>query len=93
LSRHDETTSNSTDLATIFLGVQGVIKAFDPSSGDGIVIRDTDLSEYNIASDALEGSIFRMLRQGQRVLFSLNATGHATKIRLGSERDMETPGA
>jgi len=49
MSRHDETTSNSTDLATIFLGVQGVIKAFDPSSGDGIVIRDTDLSEYNIA--------------------------------------------
>ena len=73
--------------------MQGVIKAFDPSSGDGIVIRDTDLSEYNIAADALEGSIFRMLRQGQRVLFSLNAAGHATKIRLGSERDMETPGA
>jgi hypothetical protein len=34
-----------------------------------------------------------MLRQGQRVLFSLNAAGHATKIRFGSERDMETPGA
>jgi len=73
--------------------VQGVIKAFDPSSGDGVVIRDTDLSEYNLASDALEGSIFRMLRQGQRVLFSLNATGLATQIRFGSERDMETPGA
>ena len=73
--------------------MQGVIKAFDPSSGDGVVIRDTDMSEYNIAADALEGSIFRMLRQGQRVLFSLNTSGHATKIRLGSERDMETPGA
>ena len=58
-----------------------------------MVIRDTDMSEYNIAADALEGSIFRMLRQGQRVLFSLNTSGHATKIRLGSERDMETPGA
>lgn len=57
------------------------------------MIRDTDLSEYNIASDALEGSIFRMLRQGQRVLFSLNADGLATKIRFGSERDMDTPGA
>lgn len=73
--------------------MQGVIKAYDPSSGDGVIIRDTDLSEYNIAQDALDGSIFRMLRQGQRVLFSLNATGHATKIRFGSERDMETPGA
>ena len=73
--------------------MQGVIKAYDPSSGDGVVIRDTDMSEYNIAADALDGSIFRMLRQGQRVLFSLNTSGHATKIRLGSERDMETPGA
>jgi cold shock CspA family protein len=73
--------------------VQGVIKAFDPTSGDGVVIRDTDLSEFNIASDALEGSIFRMLRQGQRVLFSLNSAGNATKIRFGSERDMDTPGA
>ena len=70
-----------------------MIKAYDPSSGDGVVIRDTDMSEYNIAADALEGSIFRMLRQGQRVLFSLNTSGQATKIRLGSERDMETPGA
>lgn len=86
-------TSKIPKRATIFLGVQGVIKAFDPTSGDGVVIRDTDLSEYNIASDALEGSIFRMLRQGQRVLFSLNAAGHATKIRFGSERDMDTPGA
>ena len=86
-------TSKIPKRATIFLGVQGVIKAFDPSSGDGVVIRDTDLSEYNIASDALEGSIFRMLRQGHRVLFSLNAAGHATKIRFGSERDMDTPGA
>ena len=86
-------TSNYPEWASIFLGVQGVIKAYDPSSGDGVVIRDTDLSEYNIAADALEGSIFRMLRQGQRVLFSLNSVGHATKIRLGSERDMETPGA
>ncbi|MFZ9516669.1 MAG: cold-shock protein [Ilumatobacteraceae bacterium] len=86
-------TSKIPKRATIFLGVQGVIKAFDPSSGDGVVIRDTDLSEYNIASDALEGSIFRMLRQGQRVLFTLNSAGHATKIRFGSERDMDTPGA
>ena len=42
--------------------MQGVIKAFDPSNGDGIVVSDTDLSEYNLASNALEGSIFRMLR-------------------------------
>ncbi|TRZ80497.1 MAG: cold-shock protein [Actinobacteria bacterium] len=73
--------------------MQGVIKAYDPSTGDGVVIRDTDLAEYELSPTALEGSIFRMLRQGQRVLFSLDSSGLATTLRLGSERDMETPGA
>jgi len=72
--------------------VQGVIKSFDPASGDGIVITDTDLQEFDLAGDALEGSIFRMLRQGQRVVFDLDPDGRATKLRLGSEVDMETPG-
>ncbi|MCU1504695.1 MAG: hypothetical protein JWM12_4049 [Ilumatobacteraceae bacterium] len=72
--------------------MQGVIKSFDPSTGDGSVMRDTDLSEYDLAADALEGSIFRMLRQGQRVVFTLDDDGRATALRLGSERDMETPG-
>ena len=58
--------------------MQGVIKAYDPVSGNGVVMRDTDLSEYELAANALEGSIFRMLRQGQRVVFSLDASGHAT---------------
>lgn len=72
--------------------MQGVIKAFDPRSRDGLVVRDTDLAEYELAPDALDGSIFRMLRQGQRVTFTLDAAGRATTLRLGSERDMGTPG-
>ncbi|MEY3505960.1 MAG: hypothetical protein RI898_713 [Actinomycetota bacterium] len=71
--------------------MQGVIKAFDPSNGDGIVVSDTDLSEYDLAPNALEGSIFRMLRQGQRVVFTLDASGRATSLSLGSESDMGTP--
>ena len=71
--------------------MQGVIKAFDPSNGDGIVVSDTDLSEYNLAPNALEGSIFRMLRQGQRVVFVLDASGRATSLSLGSESHMGTP--
>jgi len=71
--------------------VQGVVKSFDPASGDGIVITDTDLQEFDLAGNALEGSIFRMLRQGQRVVFDLDPDGRATKLRLGSEVDMETP--
>jgi CspA family cold shock protein len=73
--------------------VQGVIKSFDPESGDGILVRDTDLSEFDLAGNALEGSLFRMLRQGQRVIFELDDAGRATRLRLGSEVDMETPGA
>ena len=71
--------------------MQGVIKAYDPTSGDGVVISDTDLSEYNLAPNALEGSIFRMLRQGQRVVFVLDPSGRATSLSLGSESDMGTP--
>ncbi len=73
--------------------MQGVIKAYDPASGNGVVMRDTDLSEYELAANALEGSIFRMLRQGQRVVFDLDSSGHATTLRLGSETDMATPGS
>ena len=72
--------------------MQGIVKAFDPVSGDGIVISDKDLSEYSLAPDALEGSIFRMLRQGQRVVFALDSAGRATSLSLGSESDMGTPG-
>ncbi|MDO8362004.1 MAG: cold-shock protein [Actinomycetota bacterium] len=71
--------------------MQGVIKSYDPASGDGTVVRDTDLSELDLAANALSGSIFRMLRQGQRVVFDLDTDGRATALRLGSEVDMETP--
>ena len=71
--------------------MQGVIKAYDPGTREGLVIRDTDRSEYDLAADALVGSIFRMLRQGQRVIFDLDDAGQATRLRLGSEVDMGTP--
>ena len=72
--------------------MQGVIKAYDPDSRLGVLMCDTDMSDYDLAADALEGSIFRMLRQGQRVVFDLDASGRATRLRLGSEIDMGTPG-
>ena len=73
--------------------MQGVIKAYDPATGDGLVMADTDLDDYELAADALDGSVFRMLRQGQRVVFDLDDAGRATRLRLGSEVDMKTPGA
>ena len=72
--------------------MQGVIKAYDPTTGDGLVMCDTDLRDYELASNALEGSIFRMLRQGQRVVFVLDDAGQASQLSLGSEVDMKTPG-
>jgi cold shock CspA family protein len=72
--------------------MQGVIKAYDPGTGSGIVMCDTDLADYELAANALEGSIFRMLRQGQRIVFDLDVAGYATAVRMGSEVDMGTPG-
>ena len=73
--------------------MQGTIKMFDPATREGIVVRDTDRDELVLAANALEGSIFRMLRQGQRVVFELDADGRATKIRVGSEPDLGLPTA
>lgn len=71
--------------------MQGVIKSYDPATKDGILVRDTDLAEFDLAPDALDGSLFRMLRQGQRVCFDLDDSGRATSLNLGSEVDMGTP--
>lgn len=72
--------------------MQGVIKAFDPITNDGVVTADTDLRDYDLAPGALEHSVFRMLRPGQRVVFDLDERQRATAVRLGSEVDMGTPG-
>lgn len=71
--------------------MQGVVKSYDPVSGDGVVVRDVDLTDVDLAPGALEGSVFRMLRPGQRVVFDLDDAGRATALRLGSEVDMGTP--
>ena len=73
--------------------MQGTIKMFDPATREGIVVRDTDREELILAANALEGSIFRMLRQGQRVVFELDGDGRATKLRVGSEPDLGLPTA
>ena len=71
--------------------MQGVVKSYDPMTGQGVLLCDSDLAEYDLAASALEGSIFRMLRQGQRVVFEVDESKRATRLRLGSEVDMQTP--
>ncbi|MFV2039471.1 MAG: cold-shock protein [Acidimicrobiales bacterium] len=68
-----------------------MIKSYDPSTGDGVVMSERDFREYDLARGALVGSVFRMLRQGQRVVFDVTDDGMATALRLGSEVDMGTP--
>ncbi|MCU1448915.1 MAG: hypothetical protein JWP02_1085 [Acidimicrobiales bacterium] len=72
--------------------MQGVIKSYDPGTKEGVLVRDTDRAEYDLAPTALDGSIFRLLRQGQRVIFELDPDNRATRLRLGSEVDMGTRG-
>jgi CspA family cold shock protein len=69
-----------------------VIKSYDPGTGDGVILCDSDYQDYDLASDALVGSPFRMLRQGQRVIFRVDDDGLATSLSVGSELDMGTPG-
>ena len=74
-----------------FATMQGVMKSYDPGSGDGVLVDEVNFNDIDLADNALEGSIFRMLRPGQRVQYSLDDDGRATTLRLGSEVDMSTP--
>ncbi len=68
--------------------MQGVVKVYDPASGVGTIVREDDRSEVLLKPGSLEGSMFRFLRQGQRVRFDLNGEGadaYATNLRFGSD--------
>ena len=71
--------------------MQGVVKSYDPSMVSVSSFGTPIWPEYELAVDALTGSIFRMLRQGQRVIFDLDDAGCARRLRLGSEVDMAAP--
>ncbi len=68
--------------------MQGVVKVYDPATGVGVVVRDDDRSEVLLRPGSLAGSIFRTLRQGQRINFQIEtADGRdfATQLRFGSD--------
>ena len=74
--------------------LQGVVKSYDPISGDGTVLTDTTLTEYELSRDALDGSVFRMLRQGQRIVFDVDDQELVVaKDRLELAVEMPPPGA
>jgi CspA family cold shock protein len=67
---------------------QGVVKSYDPVTGVGIVVRDADRSEVFLRPGSLQGSVFRTLRQGQRILFDpVDEDGRTfvSSVRLGQD--------
>jgi len=67
---------------------QGVVKAYDPVTGVGIVVRDVDRNEVFLRPGSLDGSVFRTLRQGQRILFEAvddDGKTFVSTIRLGQD--------
>lgn len=67
---------------------QGFVSTYDPTTGIGVVVRDDDGSEVYLRPGSLSGSIFRLLRQGQRIVFEVVAedgTEYAASVRVGQE--------
>lgn len=67
---------------------QGVVKTYDPVTGVGIVVRDADRSEVYLRPGSLKGSVFRSLRQGQRIIFDTtedDGRNFVSSIRLGQD--------
>ena len=67
---------------------QGVVKTYDPVTGAGIVVRDADRSEVYLRPGSLKGSVFRTLRQGQRIIFETvteDGRSFVGNIQLGQE--------
>lgn len=67
---------------------QGVVKTYDPVTGVGIVVRDKDRSEVYLRPGSLKGSVFRTLRQGQRVIFDVvdeDGNQFISSVQFGQE--------
>ncbi|HEX7098571.1 MAG TPA: hypothetical protein VF377_04975 [Acidimicrobiia bacterium] len=65
-----------------------MVQTYDPVTGVGVVIRDDDRSEVLLRPGSLDGSIFRTLRQGQRIIFDPveeDGAVYVSKIRLGQD--------
>ena len=59
---------------------QGVVKSYDPNSGNGIVVLDTDKTEVYLQPAPLKVSIFRTLRLGQRINFEISDVDNGQTI-------------
>jgi CspA family cold shock protein len=68
--------------------MQGVVQVYDPATGVGAILREDTGGKVFLRPGSLDGSIFRMLRQGQRVNFDLeteDGVDYARRLRFGSD--------
>ena len=68
--------------------MQGVVQAYDPVTGRGVVLADPDRSSITLRHGSLQGSIFRALRPGQRIVFEVieeGGTRFAAHVGVGSD--------
>ena len=68
--------------------MQGVVKIYDPKTGVGVIVLDEDRTQVYLRPGSLQGSVFRTLRQGQRVIFEIldeEGRRYAHRLRLGSD--------
>ena len=71
-----------------FRPMQGVVQVYDPATGVGIIVREDNREKVLLRPGSLKGSIFRMLRQGQRVNFDVetdDGVDYAKRLRFGSD--------
>jgi len=67
---------------------QGVVKTYDPITGYGVVVPDEGGDEVYLRPGSLTGSIFRFVRQGQRVIYDITAEddrSYAGNLRVGQD--------
>jgi len=65
------------------------VKSYDPRSKQGLVLMDGSYDELPLAADALKDSIFRFLREGQRVIgdvVEIDGVRQLTHLRIGQDR-------
>jgi cold shock CspA family protein len=65
---------------------QATVKVYDSLTGTGSLVADDGKTEYLLEPGALEGSMFRFLRPGQRVTFDLvdeEGQKRARNLRIG----------
>jgi len=68
--------------------VQGIVQVYDPTTGIGVVVREEDRARVYLRPGSLRDSIFRKLRQGQRINFEVEEEDdrlYAHTVRIGSD--------